>query len=135
MSQSVVNPTSTRRLVSFLEAFKSELPSLEDSSSVSSFDSGIDRGGTRQSINSYDGMVSIESHRSACHSRQTKPPLSGTAVTCITQFSRALADTEFLVEENHSKAQTSSRKGHGVVDIPARGVTDIGTPGSLLSEM
>ena len=135
MSQSAVNPTSSRRLVSFLEAFKSELPSLEDSSSVSSYDSGIDRGGTRQSVNSYEGRVSVESYRPVCHSRQITPSLPGTAVTCITQFSRALADNEFLMEENHTQVQTSSRQGHGVVDIPERGVADIGAPGSFVSEM
>jgi len=135
ISQSVVNPTSTRRLVSFLEAFKSELPSLEDTSSVSSYDSGIDRGGLRQSINSHDGRDSIESYRPVCHSRprQTTPPLPGKAVTCVTQFGRAMTDREYLVEENYLQAQGSTRQG--VTSIPASAVPVTGTPGSFLSEM
>jgi len=128
MSQSVVNPTSTKRLVSFLEAFKSELPCLEDSSSVSSFDSGIDSGVLRQSINSFEGRDSIESYRPAWHPRQTTPPLPGRAVTCITQFSRAVAVEESLLEENDPQAQVSSRRG--MTNIP-----EIGTPGSFLTEM
>jgi len=135
ISQSVVNPTSTRRLVSFLEAFKSELPSLEDTSSVSSYDSGIDRGGLRQSINSHEGRDSIESYRPVCHSqpRHITPPLPGKAVTCVTQFSRAMADREYLVEENYLQAQGLSMQG--VTNTPASAVPVTGTPGSFLSEM
>jgi len=137
MSQSVVNPTSTRRLVSFLEAFKSELPSLEDTSSVSSYDSGIDRGGLRQSTSSHEGRDSFESYRPFWHSRprQTNPLLPSKAVTCITQFSRAMEDTEYLVEDNFTQAQQQLSTSQGVTSIPASGVTEPGTPGSFLSEM
>jgi len=117
MSQSVVDPNSTRRLVTFLEAFKSELP-MVDTASVNSYDSGIDRTGPRLSFNINDRRRSIDSYRAACH--QSPPRVR--PKTCIAQFSA------MTKAEDHN--QEFARNNQNSYNIPSV----LGT-GSLLSEM
>jgi len=102
MEQSSEDPNSTRRLVTFLETFKSQLPSI-NTSRDNHYDSGLDRTESyrpsidsyrpsvqsyRPSIDSYDfgSRPSMGSYRAAC-----REPLSGRADSCVAQFSRANA--------------------------------------------
>jgi len=117
MSQSVVNPSSTRRLVTFLEAFKSELP-MVDTASVNSYDSGIDRTGPRVSFNNYDRRQSFDSYRAACH----ESPPRVRPKTCIAQFS---AMTK--IEDLNQEATRYTKNNYNFPSV-------LGT-GSLLSEM
>jgi len=104
----------TGRLVTILEAFKSQLPML-DTSSVSSCDSLLDsdsgyshdRSGGSCRVphieNQEDEKLTIGSYRATCHHTELEPSLGtgnkwleapGRADTCVAQFSKTMAGRE-----------------------------------------
>jgi len=113
MTKSGDDLKKTGRLVTILEAFKSQLPML-DTSSVSSCDSVLDSdSGDSQDRslgscrvphrNTRDEKLSAGSYRAQCHDTELDPPLErgdtwlgapGRADTCVAQFSKAMAGRE-----------------------------------------
>jgi len=104
MDQTSEHPRSTRRLVTFLENFKSQLPQM-DSPGGKRYESVLDRIGLenfRPSVDSYISSVpsyrpsiestrrpSMGSYRAACHPRDEHfRPQPSRAESCVAQFSR-----------------------------------------------
>jgi len=104
MDQTSEHPSSTRRLVTFLENFKSQLPQM-DSPGGMRYESVLDRTGLenfRPSVDSYISSVpsyrpsiestrrpSMGSYRAACHPRDEHfRPQPSRAESCVAQFSR-----------------------------------------------
>eukprot|EP00092_Neocalanus_flemingeri_P030615 GFUD01033242.1.p1 GENE.GFUD01033242.1~~GFUD01033242.1.p1 ORF type:complete len:525 (+),score=146.87 GFUD01033242.1:71-1645(+) len=108
MEQSSEHPSSTRRLVSFLETFKSQLPSDIDSPGEK-YESVLDSLNdsyrqSRPSIDSYRpsvqsfGRPSMGSYRAACHPSPYRDelfrPQQSRGVSCVAQFRRENAGEE-----------------------------------------
>jgi len=88
------HPVSTRRLVTFLETFKAQLPSI-DSPSLDMYGGLLDGAESiRASIGSYRpsldgfGRPSMGSYRAACHPSPFQGPQTKRTESCVTKFNR-----------------------------------------------
>jgi len=96
IEQTSEHPVSTRRLVTFLETFKAQLPSI-DSPSVEMYESLLDGTDTvRASTGSYSlegfGRPSMGSYRAACHPSPFRGPINRAQAkrteSCVAKFNR-----------------------------------------------